>query len=165
MKRKLFITGVAGAIILGGAIGVGAVSSEPAISFEKAKEAAVNQVNGTIESIELEEDDGLLKYDIEVNGSDRSGDKEVEVDAASGKVMNVEDDRDDDDDRDDRVNKQVNISHEEAINIALKSVPGKVTEAELDDDGYYEIEVQHNNQEVELKVDADSGKVLEKEID
>lgn len=164
MKRKLFITGVAGAIILGGAIGVGAVSSEPAISFEKAKEAAVNQVNGTIESIELEEDDGLLKYDIEVNGSDRGDDKEVEVDAASGKVMNVEDDRDDDD-RGDRVNKQVNISHEKAINIALKSVPGKVTEAELDDDGYYEIEVQHNNQEVELKVDADSGKILGKEID
>lgn len=164
MKRKLFITGVAGAIILGGAIGVGAVSSEPAISFEKAKEAAVNQVNGTIESIELEEDGGLLKYDIEVNGSDRGDDKEVEVDAASGKVMNVEDDRDDDD-RDDRVNKQVNISHEKAINIALKSVPGKVTEAELDDDGYYEIEVQHNNQEVELKVDADSGKILGKEID
>jgi uncharacterized membrane protein YkoI len=55
----------------------------------------------------------------------------------------------------------------EAINLAAKEIPGKVTEADLEkDDGFliYKIKVTSPNGRItELKMDAGNGKVLQKE--
>lgn len=82
------------------------------ISMEKAKEIALKQVKGTVVSTQIEKDDGMEKYEIIIQAKD--GKYEIEIDKATGKVLEVEkegdskdnkhdDDRhDDDDDRDDQ---------------------------------------------------------------
>lgn len=76
------------------------------ISMEKAKQIALEQINGKIIHAKTEVDDGKTKYEIIVQGKD--GRYEVEIDKATGKVLEVEregtdddDDRHDDDDHDD----------------------------------------------------------------
>ncbi len=71
------------------------------ISMEKAKQIALKQVNGKIISAHVEKDDGMVKYEIIIQAKD--GRYEVEIDKATGKVLEVEkegsgrDNRDDDD--------------------------------------------------------------------
>lgn len=59
---------------------------------------------------------------------------------------------------------QVNITLDAAVNTALQAVPGKAARAELEKEGnspVYEIEiVKPDNQMVDVKVDANTGKVL-----
>lgn len=77
-------------------------SAEAAITEEKAKQIALQQVKGQIISVESENDDGMAKYEVKVQG--RDGVYEVEIDKATGRVLEVEkeghnsgaDDRDDD---------------------------------------------------------------------
>ncbi|MGN7407902.1 PepSY domain-containing protein [Sporosarcina sp. SAFN-010] len=61
------------------------------------------------------------------------------------------------------------ISIEEAMMIALQQVPGHVVKAELEYDGgsvIYEIEIRsRDGQKYEVKVDANSGKVLKVKLD
>ncbi|NRD79212.1 PepSY domain-containing protein [Bacillus sp. BRMEA1] len=78
------------------------------ISAKKAKEIALKKVNGEFISIKLENDDGGEHYEVKIKKSGTI--YEVEVDAKSGKVLEVEkegtqdddghhgDDRHDDDD-------------------------------------------------------------------
>ena len=64
---------------------------------------------------------------------------------------------------------QVSLSAEQAMAIALADVPGKVIEAELEhEDGkmIWEIELLNNeNQFYEFEIDANDGRILEKELD
>mgnify|MGYP005999084775 CR=1 FL=1 len=61
------------------------------------------------------------------------------------------------------------LTVDQAISIALAEVPGQVTETEIEkEDGklVWEISVLDNqNQTFELEIDANSGEVLEKELD
>jgi uncharacterized membrane protein YkoI len=61
------------------------------------------------------------------------------------------------------------LTVDQAMSIALAEVPGKVTETEIEkEDGklVWEISVLDNqNQTFELEIDANSGEVLEKELD
>ena len=61
------------------------------ISQDDAIAIAEKAANGKVEEIELDEDDGLLKYDVELR-TDR-GEAEVEIDASTGNVLEVELDR------------------------------------------------------------------------
>ena len=63
---------------------VGTVSITP----EQAMEIAKGEVDGTVRSIELEEDNGKVTYDVEIDSS------EVTIDANSGKVIRVDHDDD-----------------------------------------------------------------------
>jgi len=78
--------------------------------MEKAKQIALGQVKGKILNAYLEDDDGRTQYEIIIQAKD--GKYEVEIDKATGKVLevekegNIKDDGDDgdddnDDDRDD----------------------------------------------------------------
>ncbi|MEH7277083.1 PepSY domain-containing protein [Neobacillus vireti] len=77
------------------------------ISMEKAKQIALKQVKGEILHAALEDEDGKSKYEVIIQAKD--GKYEVEIDKATGKVLEVEregskgehDDDDHDDDRDD----------------------------------------------------------------
>lgn len=64
------------------------VSSLAAISMEKAKQIALGKVKGQIVSAKIEKDDGITKYEIIVQAKD--GKYEVEIDKATGKVLEVE---------------------------------------------------------------------------
>jgi hypothetical protein len=71
------------------------------ISMEKAKQIALQKVKGTIVSSHTEKDDGMTKYEFIIQAKD--GKYEVEIDKATGKVLEVEKEgtgspgRDDDD--------------------------------------------------------------------
>ena len=58
------------------------------ISQADATAIAEKAVNGKVVEIEKDEDDGLIKYEVELK-TDR-GEAEVEIDASTGKVLEVE---------------------------------------------------------------------------
>ena len=58
------------------------------ISQADAIAIAEKAVNGKVVEIEKDEDDGLIKYEVELK-TDR-GEAEVEIDASTGKVLEVE---------------------------------------------------------------------------
>lgn len=57
------------------------------ISLEEAKEIALKEVPGRIEEIELDEDDGLLIYEVEIET--KNGEAEVEVNAHTGEIVMI----------------------------------------------------------------------------
>lgn len=63
------------------------------ISREKAIQIALQQFSGTVEDVELDDDDGRLIYEVEIENS--RGEAEVEIDAYTGKVLLVDIDLDD----------------------------------------------------------------------
>ena len=64
---------------------------------------------------------------------------------------------------------QATLSNQQAVAIALVEVPGKVVETELekeDETVVWEVEIVNNQNEVyEITIDANTGDVLEKELD
>ncbi len=61
-----------------------------------------------------------------------------------------------------------NIDAAQAIVIATDKVNGQAVELDFDEDGgrgYYEIEVYTSNKQYELKVDAESGKIVKSDMD
>ncbi|MET3697905.1 peptidase YpeB-like protein [Bacillus oleivorans] len=175
MKKKVWIaSGIAGIVLLGGAVGAGAIAipkvNENLIPIDKAQEISLNEVNGTVESIELEQEHGRFVYDVDVNPKNSNDDVEVDVDAVTGAVVKVDDDRIDDDNQTSVNNSgqqnQEIITQEEAIAIAVADTPGKAVEVDFDgDDGDYEIEVRDGQLKVEYKIDAYTGNILEKETE
>lgn len=76
-----------------------ASSSEKLIGSDKAIEAALAVVSGTVESVELEHDDGISYFEIEIK--DGRSEHDVDVDAKDGSILNVDSDNDEDDDDED----------------------------------------------------------------
>ncbi|CAH8706690.1 PepSY domain-containing protein [Paenibacillus thiaminolyticus] len=182
MKRT-FIAGIAGLLLLGGAVGGvaaadkanGAVKSSSygseLLTSKQAEEIALREVNGDIRSVELKKENGRMVFEVEIRTADGRDDNEVTLDAVSGKVLQVEWDDDDDADERHRERRQgqaqdrtAAISKKQAIAIALQDTPGRVIEA---DSGkhVYEIEIRNGNREVEYKIDKFTGKIVEKDVD
>ncbi|OCA92873.1 PepSY domain-containing protein [Pseudobacillus wudalianchiensis] len=147
-------------------------TSTHTISEAKAKDIALyTSKGGTVTDIELESDEGSKKYDIEILKQNREFD--IEIDAATGKVMKYNEEIQSKNDSEEKDFKQQNLSPnvslEEAKKIALDRVKGTVTEAELEDDHnrlVYEFEISTaNDHEIEVKVNAENGKVLNVELD
>ncbi|RLL43634.1 hypothetical protein D8M04_11970 [Oceanobacillus piezotolerans] len=176
MNTKYIITGLVAAGLLVGGISVAAsgneTSTEPIqkaeqseerISAKQAQEIALAEVEGTIDHVDLEEDDGRVFYEVEVKVND--GEYEIYIDAFSGKVLFSEVDRDDVE------RKQATndlLTHDEVIAIAEKAVNGTVKELELDEDDNryeYEVELRTENGEAEVVIDAVTGDIFEKELD
>ncbi|TCN26855.1 PepSY domain-containing protein [Mesobacillus foraminis] len=180
MKRNILIAGVAGIVLLGGAVGAGAFDdraentapaakkTENTISMEKAEEIAVKEAGGTVEKVEYDKDDSRENYEVELRSEDGNDDTDVKIDAVTGEVISI--DRDDDDDNDDNKsnvqNTEIKLSKDDVIAIAVKETPGKVVEFEFDrDDLVYELEVKTDKSEVDYEIDANTGKILEKDTD
>lgn len=62
------------------------------ISEAEVKKIALQQFSGVIEDIDLEEDNGRLIYEVEIENGDREA--EVEIDAYTGEVILIEIDED-----------------------------------------------------------------------
>ncbi|MBT2694063.1 PepSY domain-containing protein [Bacillus sp. ISL-55] len=62
------------------------------ISEDQAKEIALKQVKGTVTKVELETENGVLVYEVDIKAPDQL--YEVTIDAKSGKVIKVEKEND-----------------------------------------------------------------------
>lgn len=172
-KRNILFAGIAGLVLMGGAIGVGANSiagdknlenTGSAISMDEAKKIALHEAGGKLKGIELEKDDGRLIYEIELISDEKGRKVDIDIDAKTGKIIKV--DQDDDHDNEPVTNKEAKVSMEDAIAVAVKDTPGEVEGSEFDpEDGYYEIEIQTGKNEVEIKVDSETGKIITKDND
>lgn len=61
---------------------------EAIISYSEAKDIALAEFSGTIEDIELDEDDDLLRYEIEIENGESEAD--IEIDAYTGNILVIE---------------------------------------------------------------------------
>jgi uncharacterized membrane protein YkoI len=185
--NKIGMITLGAAIILGGSIGFGAINhvfaqedhskkvetkaANELIGIEKAKAVALEKVDGIVESVELEKDNGQTYYEVDIDKDNK--DFDIDVDAYTAKIISIDESHDDDDDDNHEVHasaatKGSLISEKEAITIAKKNIEGEVVEIELDeDDGRYEYEMELKTAqgEAEITIDAKSGKVVELEND
>lgn len=105
MKTKSILLGAVATLIAAGS-GVGLAIAQqtgdaPAITEAQAIEIALAEVPGEVRETELEREDGMQVYEIEIRTAD-GAEMEVAVDASNGTVLEVEaDDADDGDDADD----------------------------------------------------------------
>lgn len=180
MKKLVPIT-LAAALILGGSMAVKqgfaqkddqqkveVKQTNEAIGMEEAKAAALKQVNGTVESVELESKNGQTYYEVDIDKDKK--DYDIYVDAYTAEILKVEENNFDDD-LDDQISTKTTealLSQQEAMAIATKQITGEVVKIELDkDDGRYEyeMELKTDKGEADITIDAETGKVLELELD
>ncbi|MGB2992917.1 MAG: PepSY domain-containing protein [Paenisporosarcina sp.] len=136
------------------------------LTNEEITEKALAKVDGTVTEVELERKLSGSVYEVEIKKDGYEYD--LDLDAVTGEVIKEDKSKDDDEaGLDDNSTKSdssdVAITHEAAIEIALKEAAGTVTEIELERDNgrtYYEIELEEGNKEVDIEVDANSGAVL-----
>ena len=150
------------------------------ISKDKAKSAALSHAgvkgaDARFERVELDRDDGRVYYEVDFSANGYEYD--YEIDAKSGKVLDVDKERverdDDDDDDDDRApaNTANYIGKDKAKSTAFNHAgvtSAKSVSVELDeDDGryVYQVEFEANGYEYDYEIDAVSGKVLKAEKD
>ncbi len=140
MKKKLVVLGIVGTVVLGGAVGVGAFAKEAEVPSKKAEEIAMQEVKGAnVKEVELEHQNGELIYEVELEGT-HDDDVEVDVNATTGKVVKVDDDRDDD---------NVKVQNNNVTS-------GTVAKAHDDHDDDDDINVKNNvSSEKVVKVNAD----------
>lgn len=106
MKTKLIAGGALTGLVLAGGLS-GMVSAQSAaiatgLSEEQIIEIALAEVPGEVVEIELEREDGMQIYEIEIMTADGT-EMEVEIAAETGEVLEVEAERkgcDKDDDKD-----------------------------------------------------------------
>ena len=167
------IAAAATALVLSLVLSICAVAAPSAsITPDEAKQAALDHAQLTAEQVvftqaKLDYDDGRAVYDIEFY----SGNKEYdyEIDAASGKVLEF----DHDIENFDISSVQVKLSLDEAKAVALKNAKLSendvvFTKAKLDyDDGraVYDIEFYSGNREYDYEIDANTGKILDRDIE
>ncbi len=154
------------------------LAKQAKITEEAATKTALEKVPGTVNEVELEDEDGTVVYEFEITSTDGTQ-QDVKVDAQTGKIVKVEaDDEEDGEEKDEEENddlsqaelaKQAKITEEAATKTALEKVPGTVNEVELEDeDGtvVYEFEITSTDgTQQDVKVDAQTGKIVKVEAD
>ncbi len=81
------------------------LAKEAKISIEQARKTALERVAGTITEEEIEIENGVLVYSIEIRDANGKT-HDVEVDAKTGEIVRVEEEDEDDDDDDDAAAKK-----------------------------------------------------------
>ncbi|PWA10345.1 hypothetical protein DCC39_11560 [Pueribacillus theae] len=165
MKKKTMILAfstVLGVSLLGTAGYKASAAYEQAkISKEEAVKIVEKEYKGDNVDVNFEYDDGKPEYEVKFNeGEERF---EVEIDAETGKVLKKER-KDYDDDSANEKPPHTKITMDKAAEIALNEVAGDIKEAELDHDNgkwVYELEIQTKDGEVNIDIDAMTGKILE----
>ncbi|OMF24976.1 hypothetical protein BK133_22140 [Paenibacillus sp. FSL H8-0548] len=176
-KKKWIMTIVIATAIAvpGSAIAANAVSSS--IDKEKAKAIALKEVPGTITDIELERENGVVFYEVEMTKKGSFEEVDVYVAADSGAVLYT---KTDDDDERDATNSSVApntkaaggsqnaITKEQAGKLALTAVKGEVLKVKSDwDDGIqqYEVKIKTSNGIAEVDLAAAGGSILSIDYD
>ncbi|MDG5789845.1 PepSY domain-containing protein [Evansella sp. AB-P1] len=136
------------------------------IGIEGAKRIATEKVDGIVKEIELESDDGIVYYEIEMMTP--QGEAELEINAFTGEIISFSMDKKKSTGFQFDGNTSSVIGIVEAKRIANERVTGTIKEIELDhDDGrlYYEIEMKTSRGEVEIEIDARTGEIISIEFD
>lgn len=134
------------------------------ITEEQAVAIAKGMVNAIVKDIELDKDDNLQYYYIELE--DEKFEYEVKVNAITSEVIKFDKEALDDDDEHAQPEKL--LTKEEALTIAKKKANGTVEKIELDSDDnrkVYEIEIKDDEFEYEINLDAATGEVFNFEKD
>lgn len=105
MNKKLITSSIFASVLA--AAGAASISfaqanaPAPAFTIEQAKEIALAEVSGVVQETELEREDGKLVYEVEILTAD-GVEMEVEINADTGEVLEIEAEAasDDDDDED-----------------------------------------------------------------
>lgn len=145
------------------------------ISLEKAREIALNKVNGQIVEYELEKEKNGYKYEFKIHKDNKR--YEIEIDAQSGKIVEFKSKtvaKNSSEATPSKTNKpSENKSSEagkkvipigEAEKIASKKVNGQVVELELEKENgriIYEVKIHKDGKKYEMEIDAYTGKILE----
>jgi uncharacterized membrane protein YkoI len=135
------------AILLMGVLVVTATLYQFGISEKQAVKIATTAVPGVVKEIEIEKIGNNPVYEIDINQGGKE--LEVSVDAETGVISKIEEEELD-----------VPITGtalEKASAAALRHIGGgKVTDTEIgDEEGYYEIEITIDGQEVDVHLDKD----------
>ena len=106
MNKKLLIGSITAALILGGTFAVGASElpifdlktnklkyEKEFIPAEQAKTIALNEVNGTVEDVEIEKENGHYYYEVEIDKDNI--DYDVFIEAYTGKIAYIRVENDD----------------------------------------------------------------------
>ena len=106
MNKKLLIGLITAALVLGGSFAVGASEipifdlktnklkyEKEFIPAEQAKTIALNEVNGTVEDVEIEKENGHYYYEVEVDKDNI--DYDIFVEAYTGKIAYIKVENDD----------------------------------------------------------------------
>lgn len=138
-------------------------SKKKVMSESKCRKLALKEVSGgKIISIRKTRDDGIIKYKVKLQKSDKK--YELEYHAKTCKLIEYKWEL-----KTKTTNKNNYIGVEKAKKIALKEVPdGTVIKVEFDkDDGVpvYEVEVIKDYSEYEIKIHAKTGKILDIDIE
>ena len=120
-----------------------------------------------IKSIDLQAEGNSYVY--EIDGTDNNKEYTAKIDANNGKILHSESEKLD---LDDRLDKTINldnvISRKQATKIAEKKVKGTTEEWKLEQDhnkAYWEITVNDGSKKHEVKIDAETKKVVEVDHD
>lgn len=190
-KQWLSILSIGLVVIIGLVVyQVNVTSADAKLSMEQAENKATTEYPGEVVSIELDDDGISKKYEIEIKGTEKYYD--LELDADTGEVLQLKEktvsnattasegdkatqsssedqtgtkSNDDANDEGTKKNQASNvvISTTEAREIATSEADGTIVDLELDDDdGYtvYEIEMHSATQEIDIEIDAYTGEVL-----
>jgi uncharacterized membrane protein YkoI len=133
-------------------------------AVETCLKAALAKYPGQVLSLEAEIENGKPIYEFDIKGKDGK-EWEVECDAKTGKLTEVEEEVDI---KDPRFASKAKVSLEEAKKTALAAYPGEIIESEtsIEADGSvsYEFDIKtKDGKELEVEVDAVTGKIIEVE--
>ncbi len=138
------------------------------IGIEKAKEIVLAQLGLTEAEFtekKYELDDGVYELEFTANGIEY----EYEVDAYTGKILEADYERNDDWNKQDTPVQPAKVTLEQAKELVFTKLG--ITEADVKyakydlDDGKYEIEFHYNGAEHEFEVDANTGTIVETDLD
>lgn len=196
MKKKVFSICIASLVVVGGFGVAGSVfgssssanivsaaqTDQEPIEEARAVQIAKDKFGGEVINVEIDTEHGQKMYEVEMKNTAK-GRIDVDVSAETGKIIEIDVERDDDEGHDeghdegkhkqmhkDGVYPKISIDHAEQIALSqLDGRDGRVEEVKLDqDDGemVYKVEIEtQNGLEYDLKIDANSGKVVEMELD
>jgi uncharacterized membrane protein YkoI len=133
-------------------------------AVETCLKAALAKYPGQVLSLEAEIENSKPIYEFDIKGKDGK-EWEVECDAKTGKLTETEEEVDM---KDPRFTSKAKVTFEEAKKTALTAYPGEVIESEtsIESDGSisYEFDIKtKDGKEMEVEVDAVSGKIIETE--
>ena len=198
MKRKVLIGTVVTALVLGGAFIVGASNNDDSnplraasdhslnntnkienekITIEEAKTIALKEVNGGVESIELEQKLDKLLYKVKIAKDNVEYD--VYIEASTGKVSSVNQDDNNDDDKfddhsaddkyddnndDDIVGDDDDSNIKQKDSSAVNAINTQINETISQDQAIKIAEEAVNGKMTEIKKDQDDG-ILQYEVE
>ena len=133
------------------------------VSIEKCVQAALKVKPGTIVKSELKIEKKVPMYEFDIESADGKA-WDVECDANTGKIVEVEEEVKSADDA--QFKAKTKVSEADARKTALDAYPGEIIEVEyeIEPDGAasYEFDIKtKDGKEMKVEVDATSGKIVE----